>query len=361
MPQNKKKIVFLTYGLVNSSSDGRVTSAKYFAESLAKKADVTFLSTGPKRRSYAESGVRYEVVKTGDGFGFLRSLGKLRAIIRAGKPDFVEYHPPAGFNFLNIAYLCILSLFHKLESVPFGIYLWGGPRQVLRWGKPFNKIITPTREDGAEWVPPAVDLSKFNPARRDRAAFGMGAKKTVLFMTGAKDFSPEVFDYLLRVRGLADFAAAAKKLPGLDFVVAVPCLEKGEGRRVFERYLKSGARPANIRLIGEADAPKLLASADAFVFPYQKEEPLFAPVSIIESFASGTPVIAGDLAFVRKIISDGKTGLLYAVGNPDSLAKRVLRACEKGASAALRSNALAEAKKYSAKNSADRLLAAMAK
>ena len=84
-------------------------------------------------------------------------------------------------------------------------------------------------------------------------------------------------------------------------------------------------------------------------------------MSIIESFASGTPVIAGDLAFVRKIISDGKTGLLYAVGNPDSLAKRVLRACEKGASAALRSNALAEAKKYSAKNSADRLLAAMAK
>lgn len=47
------------------------------------------------------------------------------------------------------------------------------------------------------------------------------------------------------------------------------------------------------------------------------------PLVILEAFATKTPVIASDLPPLRELIEDNKTGLLFKVGNPDELAKKI--------------------------------------
>lgn len=323
MPQTRPlKVLFLAYGLVDSRTDGRITTATYLATALSQKTRVAFLSTGPKPERFTRQGVLYELVKTGDGFGFLRSLSALRRLFSSFKPDVVHYHPPAGFNTINVAYLFLLSFFCRLHGVKFVVYLWGGPVQALFWKRFFSRIITPTHEPGFDFIPPVVDPRRFHPSRKRKTLLPPRArgKKNVLFMTGARHFSPEIFQYLLHVRGLADVVSAANKLPDRVFVVSVPCLEEGAGRRAFDAYLAAHGKPGNVLVVGEADAPALLATADAYVFPYQCEEPLFLPVSLVESFASGTPVVGTDLAFMRRVIAAGNTGLLYPPGDADALA-----------------------------------------
>jgi len=50
------------------------------------------------------------------------------------------------------------------------------------------------------------------------------------------------------------------------------------------------------------------------------------PVSVLEAFASGTPVISTAPEGMRYLVEDGRTGLLSQVGDPSALAANVLRA-----------------------------------
>jgi len=47
------------------------------------------------------------------------------------------------------------------------------------------------------------------------------------------------------------------------------------------------------------------------------------PVTIAESFACGTPVIASRMGAMQEIVTDGRTGLHFTPGDPDDLARKV--------------------------------------
>jgi glycosyltransferase involved in cell wall biosynthesis len=49
------------------------------------------------------------------------------------------------------------------------------------------------------------------------------------------------------------------------------------------------------------------------------------PLTIIEAFACGVPVIASRLGAMQEIVSDGRTGLLFTAGNAEDLARVVTR------------------------------------
>ena len=48
-----------------------------------------------------------------------------------------------------------------------------------------------------------------------------------------------------------------------------------------------------------------------------------APLKILESMASGTPVVASDLPAVRELIADGEHGRLVAPDRPGELARAI--------------------------------------
>lgn len=64
-----------------------------------------------------------------------------------------------------------------------------------------------------------------------------------------------------------------------------------------------------------------METAQALVYPSTWYENF--PMTLVESFASGLPVIAARLGAMAEIIEDGRTGLLYDPGNTGDLAARL--------------------------------------
>jgi glycosyltransferase involved in cell wall biosynthesis len=72
------------------------------------------------------------------------------------------------------------------------------------------------------------------------------------------------------------------------------------------------------------------------------------PVSVIEAFAAGTPVVSTSPEAMPYLVEHGRTGLLSPVGDEKALASNVVRLLREPAlAAALARNAYEESLKYS--------------
>lgn len=117
---------------------------------------------------------------------------------------------------------------------------------------------------------------------------------------------------LWEVKGIRTLAAAWKKLGDIPLLVA------GEGP------LSGIEWPAGVTRLGVQSRERvreLMRGARALVFPsvcYEGQ-----PLTIIEAFASGLPVIGSALGGVRELIDDGRTGLLFRAGDAEDLAAKV--------------------------------------
>jgi len=67
--------------------------------------------------------------------------------------------------------------------------------------------------------------------------------------------------------------------------------------------------------------PRYYKSADICVFPSRHEG---FGISVLEAMASGVPLIASNIESFRKILSNGKNGILFKSGNADALSKGIL-------------------------------------
>jgi glycosyltransferase involved in cell wall biosynthesis len=117
-------------------------------------------------------------------------------------------------------------------------------------------------------------------------------------------------------KGLNVLVKAAEKLPNVKFKVA------GDG--VLRSNL-DGVQ--NIEYFGQLNRNDLiieLKKSSALIIPSVWYESM--PMTIIESFACGKPVIASNLGAMAEIIENGKTGLLFEPGNVDDLVKKILSA-----------------------------------
>jgi glycosyltransferase involved in cell wall biosynthesis len=87
---------------------------------------------------------------------------------------------------------------------------------------------------------------------------------------------------------------------------------------------KSSRRLANVLFDGLLPRQQVIAAmshARFLVFPSQWYECF--PVTIVEAFACGVPVITSRLGAMAEIVEDGRTGLHFTPGDPDDLAAKV--------------------------------------
>jgi glycosyltransferase involved in cell wall biosynthesis len=156
----------------------------------------------------------------------------------------------------------------------------------------------------------AVDVAgarRFRPAGRERP----------LIVSVGRLKAPK--DFLTLVRALG-------KLPP-DSVDAV-IVGEGPDRGLLEQEIARLGLLGRIRLAGERnDVPELLAGADVFVLPSASEG---MPVSVLEAMAAGLPVVASRVGGVPEQVTDGRTGLLVAPGDPDQLAAALGRLVDDG-------------------------------
>lgn len=121
-------------------------------------------------------------------------------------------------------------------------------------------------------------------------------------------------------KGIDTLLQAFQELPGIPlmFVGDGPLKEKVQ---VFSKNL------SNIFFVGYQPKLKvleLMLQAQLLIFPSQWYEGF--PMTLIESFACGTPVIASNFETMAEILRDGETGFLFPPGDAAALAATVRRA-----------------------------------
>ena len=161
----------------------------------------------------------------------------------------------------------------------------------------------------------AIDSRRFRPAAPDRARFGIGeGGPVVAHICG-----------LLDGKRIDDLVASAALVR--DAEPEVRYLVTGAGQGLERARAAARARGVDevFRWLGDvdhADMPALLNAADVMVHTSEREG---APLTYREAQGCELPVVATDIPAAREAMVDGRTGVLYPVGDVAALTAETVR------------------------------------
>lgn len=124
-------------------------------------------------------------------------------------------------------------------------------------------------------------------------------------------------------KGIDVFLRAASLLGALApvrFVVVGKIVANEASVRTMIRSLGLHERVRLDGFIDESDMRTYLQAADLLAIPSRLEG---LPITLLEAFANGLPVVASDISPHREIIRDGWNGILFQSGNPADLAAKM--------------------------------------
>jgi len=149
-----------------------------------------------------------------------------------------------------------------------------------------------------------------------RAALGLDAATSIVVYTGG----------LLAWKGVDVLVEAARRLPGIRFVIA------GGMDADVERLRAVAAGATNVRIDGyqlPSRIPLYLAAADVGVVPNRSAPAISArytsPLKVFEAFACGLPLVASDLPSLRELLEHERDALLVAPDDAQALANGIER------------------------------------
>lgn len=116
---------------------------------------------------------------------------------------------------------------------------------------------------------------------------------------------------------LAAFEQLAAVRPGLRLLIAGPG-DPDEVRRALPVELLD--RVELLGQVSDVDKARMLRSVDVYVAPNIGGESF--GIVLLEAMAVGTPVVASDLEAFRAVLDGGRSGRLFATGDPDDLARK---------------------------------------
>jgi glycosyltransferase involved in cell wall biosynthesis len=170
-----------------------------------------------------------------------------------------------------------------------------------------------------------VDLSQFSPAdAAQRAAvresLGLPTDR-FLILFAARVGEPKGIDVALEAMrsldaGTFHLAIAGESNPA-DFGGSA---ERG---RAFEAELHRRYDGLRVSWLGRLkDTSALMAAADLVVLPSRFPDPM--PLLVLESMASGTPIVASDVGGIPEMLTGELAANLVPSGDPDALAQRIV-------------------------------------
>ena len=272
-----------------------------------------------------ELGVPVGLVGSGAGWPL-----KLRKMLRAERPDVVHVHSPVIASFVRVSNLLSGRQFRIVTTEH---NRWPRHHRLTRLA---NRL-TVGLDDATIAVSDDVLASMSARARQRTRALRHGIPiaevrsagdqrdhmRTTLGLDGVAvgivaNFRPEkAYDVFL-----AAVHEAAGRNGDLHFVV----VGQGPGEADFRSAVAAGPYADRISVLGyRADARQVMAAFDVFTLSSRHEG---LPVSLMEAFALGLPVVATRAGGVPEAVRDGVEGILVAVDDVAALADGWVRLAE---------------------------------
>ena len=162
----------------------------------------------------------------------------------------------------------------------------------------------------------AVDTARFQAANELIDIAGLAVPHGYAIVGSVGRLSPEKgYVYLLNA-----VPSVLARLPDTLFVLVGDGPQRGELEETVHRL---GIHDHVILLGQRRDIASLLKRMDLFVLPSLGEG---LPTVVLESMASGVPVIATDVPGTRELVRHGDTGWLVPVASPAALAQTMVDA-----------------------------------
>lgn len=158
-------------------------------------------------------------------------------------------------------------------------------------------------------IPNGCDVAHIYSRAESRRQITQEYPRSVIMVArldGAKDHET-LFYAMAKVR---------KHLPDVELLVV------GDGQRRQTLEALAWELDAGVHFLGNRDdVPELLGSASAFVLSTYSEG---MPNALIEAMAARLPVIASDIPPCREVLSNGRFGLLFPVGDAEALSVHLI-------------------------------------
>jgi glycosyltransferase involved in cell wall biosynthesis len=265
-------------------------------------------------------------------------------------PDIVHVHnffpllTPAAYDAILEAGVPVVQTLHNYRTICAGALLMraGKPCEDCVQGSPYQAVIHGCyrgsrlgslavarmvnyhrkKRTWSNKVDLFIALSEF--ARQKFIAAGFPADR-IAVKSNFGGFEPAVLDQVEREGALFVGRLSAEKGVG-TMLKAFRLMDKplrivGDGPILREIRQAS---PDQIDALGWLDAPSVareMAHAEFLVFPSEWYEGF--PLTIVEAFRQGLPVIASRLGVMTEMVTDTETGLLFTAGDADDLAEKV--------------------------------------
>lgn len=236
------------------------------------------------------------------------------------KPIIIQYHMdlgmPKAFSFLIKPYNLLIAknIFKKADKILVSSYDYAKSSRQLGnfFKKNKEKFIELSYSVDANRFKPQVKrndlLKKHNLTEKDKIILFVGGLDKAHYFKG--------IDILLQ-------ATADSRLKILDLRLII--VGKGSEKTKYEKLaekLKIKDKVVFADNVDNQDLPDYYNLADIFVLPSINRLESFGIV-LLEAMACGKPCVASNLAGVRTVVDDAKTGFLIEPGNVNDLAEKI--------------------------------------
>jgi len=285
----------------------------------------------------------------------LESQKKIERLIKANHPDIAHLHniygrlTPSILRSLKKFKIPAVMTLHdyKLICPSYSMTYNGKVCERCKGGKYYKSVITKCHRNShiasflyciETYIHKLMEIYEKNidffitPSRfmmNKMIDFGMPAKKFVhipnfieLNLYNPAFKTSDYFLYLGRLsheKGILTLIKSTKNLKSAQLFIA------GDGnlKKYLEVFVKE-KKIKNVKFLGYLSGEKLTVTirhADFVVLPSECYEN--CPMTILESFAYGKPVIGARMGGIPELIDDGINGLVFESGNSEDLAKKI--------------------------------------
>ncbi len=162
-------------------------------------------------------------------------------------------------------------------------------------------------------IPNGVYVEQFSRAQQRVDWLGSRERPTIAFV-GRIDEPRKGLGVLAEAMD-----AILTELPGARFIIAGRGDTNGAAERLSPR---AAAASEFLGSISDADKMSLLRSVDAYVAPHTGGESF--GIVLVEAMSAGAPVVASSLDAFRRVLDDGRLGLIFQNKSSSELALAVL-------------------------------------